>query len=304
VTLPNFLILGAARCGTTSLHYYLAEHPDVCMSAIKEPNYFLFEQTPRGPVPCIGDDKRLLTKSVPERPRYERLFARAATAIGEASPLYLYTRETPHLIRTAVPGARLIAIVREPVDRAWSHFTYVNDGLGADAVPAFTEAVNTELGKGYEPYRTGTHFLRLSAYAQQLERYRATFPPEQLLVLSYDDVIGRTNEALARICAFLGVDDEFGFDTTVQYNPSSGETSGIARLDRVMRPAYPYLKKALPAAVTGRLARGRARLRAAARVDTAIALPTDLLARLDDHFAPDREWLRREAGITFPARTR
>jgi hypothetical protein len=304
VSLPNFLILGAARSGTTSLHYYLAEHPDVCMSAIKEPNYFLFEQTPQGPVPCIGDDRRLLTKSVPERARYERLFTHPAAAIGEASPLYLYTRETPHLIRSAGPDARLIAIVREPIDRAWSHFTYVNDGLGADAVPAFTEAVDTELDKGYEPYRTGTHFLRLSAYAEQLDRYRATFPPEQLLVLSYDDVIGDTNEALARICAFLGVDHGFAFDTTVQYNPSSGETSGIARLDRVIRPAYPYLKKALPAAVTGRLARGRAKLRAAARVDTAVELPTDLLTRLDDYFAPDREWLQRETGITFPPRTR
>lgn len=304
MTLPNFLILGAARCGTTSLHYYLAEHPEVCMSAIKEPNYFLFAQTPTGPVPHIGDDRRLLTKSVSERERYERLFARPATAIGEASPLYLYTRETPDLIRSALPDARLIAIVRDPIDRAWSHFTYVYDDLGTDAVPAFVRAADAEIGKGYEPYRTGTHFLRLSSYAEQLERYRVTFPAEQLLVVSYDDLIQRTSETLARICRFLGIDDTFGFDTSVQYNPSSGEQSGIARLDRMIRPMYPYLKKALPAAVTGSLARARAKLRAAARVDSAVELPADLLARLDTYFAPDLDWLRREADITFPARTR
>lgn len=301
MTLPTFLVLGAARCGTTSLHYYLAEHPDVCMSSIKEPNYFLFEQRADGPRPVI-DDRRIVAKSVPDRSRYERLFSQSSAAIGEASPLYLYSRETPSLIRAAVPEARLIAIVREPVARTWSHFVYVNDDLGDEAVPAFRTAVERELGLGYEPYRTGTHFVRLSAYAEQLERYRQTFPAEQLLVIGYDDLVGHTPDTLARICRFLGIDDTFAFDTSVQYNPSSGEHSWMARLDRVLRPTFPYLKRALPATVTGRLARGRARLRAASRSDAAPPIPDDLRASLDAHFAPDREWLRREAGVTFPSK--
>lgn len=295
MTLPNFLILGAARCGTTSLHYYLAEHPDVCMSSIKEPNYFLFDETGQ---PCI-DDRRIAAKSVPDRARYEKLFTQPAKAVGEASPLYLYNRETPALIRKAAPDARLIAIAREPVERTWSHFVYVNDDLGERTVPAFREAVERELGLPYEPYRTGTHFVRLSAYAEQLERYREVFPSEQLLVIGYDDLIRRTAETLATICAFLGIDDSFAFDTSVQYNPSSGERSWVARLDRVVRPAFPYLKRALPAAVSGRLARGRARLRAASRSDAAPPIPADLRATLNAHFAPDREWLAREAGVTF-----
>ena len=297
--LPNFLILGAARCGTTSLHYYLAEHPDVTMSTIKEPNHFLFRQTPSGPQPCIADDRRLLAKSVPERDRYERLFPAPATAVGEASPLYLYTRETPELIRAAAPDARLIAIVREPVDRAWSHFVYVNDDLGEGSAAAFAAAAEAELPLGYEPYRTGTHFFRLSAYAEQLRRYRDAFPAEQLLVVSYDDLIGRTGETLVTICRFLGVDDAHQFDTTVRYNPSSGEQSLIARLDRIARPTYPYLKRALPAKVTGRLARGRAKLRAAHRADGEDPLPADLRERLRAHYAPDVEWLATEAGIRF-----
>ena len=295
MTLPNFLILGAARCGTTSLHYYLAEHPDVCMSSIKEPNFFLFDADGR---PCI-DDKRIVAKSVPDRTRYERLFTQPAAAVGEASPLYLYNRETPELIRQVSPDTRLIAIVREPVERTWSHFVYVNDDLGERTVPAFREAVERELGLPYEPYRTGTHFVRLSAYADQLMRYREVFAPEQLLVVRYDDLIRRTPETLATICRFLEIDDSFAFDTSVQYNPSSGEQSFVARVDRLVRPAFPYLKKALPAAVTGRLARGRARLRAASRSDTAPPIPADLRARLDAHFAPDREWLSREAGVRF-----
>lgn len=295
MTLPNFLILGAARCGTTSLHYYLAEHPDVCMSSIKEPNYFLFDESGQ---PCI-DDRRIVAKSVSERARYEKLFTKPGAAIGEASPLYLYNRETPGLIRKAAPDARLIAIAREPVERTWSHFVYVNDDLGDGTVAAFRAAVERELGLPYEPYRTGTHFVRLSAYAEQLERYRDVFPSEQLLVVGYDDLIRRTADTLARICTFLGIDDAFGFDTSVQYNPSSGEQSWVARLDRMVRPAFPYLKRALPATVSGRLARGRARLRAASRNDAAPPIPADLRATLDAHFAPDREWLAREAGVTF-----
>ena len=298
MTLPNFLVLGAARCGTTSLHYYLAEHPDVCMSSIKEPNFFLFEQTDRGPQPCI-DDRRIVAKSVPDRARYERLFTQAATAVGEASPLYLYNRETPTLIQRTIPEARMIAIVREPVERTWSHFVYVNDDLGDRTVPAFREAVERELGLPYEPYRTGTHFLRLSAYADQLQRYRAVFPADRLLVIGYDDLIRRTPETLARICGFLGIDDTFGFDTSVQYNPSSGERSWVARVDRLVRPTFPYLKKALPASLSGRLARGRARLRAASRSDSAPPIPADLRARLDEHFRADLEWLAREVGVSL-----
>jgi hypothetical protein len=293
--LPNFLVLGAARCGTTSLHYYLAEHPDVCMSSIKEPNYFLFDVDGQ---PCI-DDRRIIAKSVPERARYEKLFGSRTAAIGEASPLYLYNRETPALIRDAIPDARLIAVVREPVERTWSHFVYVNDDLGDATVPAFRAAVEQELGLGYEPYRTGTHFVRLSAYAEQLERYRQVFPAEQLLIVAYDELIRRTPQALARICRFLGIDDTFAFDTSVQYNPSSGERSWVARLDRIVRPTFPYVKRALPASMTGRLARGRAKLRAASRSDAAPPIPADLRATLDRHFEPDREWLAQEADVRF-----
>ena len=293
--LPNFLVLGAARCGTTSLHYYLAEHPDVCMSSIKEPNYFLFDKTG---TPFI-DDRRIIAKSVPDRARYEKLFATRAAAVGEASPLYLYNRETPALIHDAVPDMRLIAIVREPVERTWSHFVYVNDDLGDDTVPAFRAAVERELGLGYEPYRTGTHFVRLSAYAEQLERYRQVFAAEQLLVIGYDDLICRTAETLSRICQFLRIDDTFAFDTSVQYNPSSGEKSWVARLDRIVRPTFPYIKRALPASMTGRLARGRAKLRAASRSDATAPIPADLRTTLDTHFEPDRNWLASEADVTF-----
>ena len=298
--LPTFFVLGAARCGTTSLHYWLAQHPDIAMSAIKEPNHFLFRQGPGGPMPCIADDRRLLAKSVPDRTSYERLFpASGVRAAGDASPLYLYTRETPELIAQAVPDARLIAVVREPVDRAWSHFVYVNDELGDAAPEEFARAVERELPLGYQPYRTGTHFVRLSAYAEQLTRYLDVFPRERLLVLSYDVLVQQPATALREVCTLLGVDADFSFDTSVRYNPSSGASSTFGRIDRVLRPAFPYLKRALPSGVAGRLAAKRAQLRAAHRDEASPGPTAGTRRQLDEHFRPDVEWLAGEAGITF-----
>ena len=299
--LPTFFVLGAARCGTTSLHYWLSQHPDIAMSAIKEPNHFLFRPGPDGPQPCIADDRRLLAKSVPDRAAYERLFPAAARQAGDASPLYLYTRETPELIAAAVPEARLVAVVREPVDRAWSHFVYVNDELGDAAPAAFAQAVRRELPLGYEPYRTGTHFVRLSRYAEQLERHLAVFPRDRLLVLSYDVLVRDPATALRRVCELLGVDPDFTFDTSVRYNPSSGASSTFGRIDRLLRPTFPYLKRALPSGVAGRLAARRAQLRAGHRSDAAPQPTEDVRELLTEHFRPDVEWLARETAISFGA---
>ena len=298
--MPTFFVLGAARCGTTSLHYWLGQHPDIAMSAIKEPNHFVFRPGPHGPTPCIADDRRLLAKSVPDRTAYERLFPTGGVRqVGDASPLYLYTRETPELISAAVPDARLITVVREPIERAWSHFVYVNDDLGDEAPDAFARAVRTELPLGYEPYRTGTHFVRLSRYAEQLQRYLAVFPRERLLVLPYDVLVRQPSVALRQVCDLLGVDASFPFDTSVAYNPSSGASSPFGRIDRALRPAFPYLKRALPSGVVGRLAGRRARLRAAHRGDQG-ARPTEATRQLlAEHFRADVDWVERETGVTL-----
>jgi hypothetical protein len=299
--LPTFLVLGAARCGTTSLHYYLAEHPDISMSTIKEPNHFLFAQTATGPKPCIADDRRLLAKSVPERDRYERLFPSPAAAVGEASPLYLYTRQTPELIRTAVPDARLIAIVREPVDRAWSHFVYVNDDLGDRAADAFAAAVEAELPLPDEPYRPGSHWLRLGRYHRQLQRWLDAVGRERLLVLPYDEVVTSTDAALARTCRFLGVDDGFEFDVATRYNSSSRVGASHRRgIDRLVKPMRPYLKRALPPRVVGALAHRRATAHAGGG-STPSPVEEPIRARLAPYFADDLAWLQAEYGIDLSA---
>ncbi|HWB65610.1 MAG TPA: sulfotransferase [Mycobacteriales bacterium] len=295
--LPNFLILGAPRAATTSLHYYLQEHPDICMSTTKEPNFFLFDHAASPPRPYVGSDPRIVAKSVIDRAAYERLFTKpGATAIGEASPLYLYTRESPEEIARHIPDARLIAIVREPIARAYSHFRYVFTDLRGDAVmPAFRAAVERELPLGYAPYQPGEHSLRLGRYAEQLQRYLDVFPREQLLVLDYDEVVAQPDDSLARICRLLGVADSFGFNTELKYNPATASPS-VRLLDRMIRPIRPQLKRALPPRVAAALARRRA-VATAGRQAAPDPIPDDLRRRLTDYYADDLAWLAQEFGI-------
>jgi hypothetical protein len=302
VPLPTFLIVGAPRAATTSLHYYLAQHPDIAMSTTKEPNYFLFDHSGGRPTPYVANDPRIVAKSVTDRAAYERLFrVSTQTAIGEASPLYLYTQQTPREASSLLPEVKVLAVLREPVERAYSHFVYVNDGLGDRAPEAFAAAVEAELPLPDEPYRPGSHWLRLGRYRRQLDRWLDVVGRDRLLVLPYDEVVGPTGAALARTCQFLGVDESFGFDVATRYNPST--PAGSTRrggIDRLVKPLRPYLKKALPPRVVGALAHRRATAHAADR-GTPTAVAESVRSRLAPYFADDVAWLRQEFGVTFPA---
>ena len=130
MTLPNFLIIGAMKSGTTSLYHYLKQHPQIYMSSIKEPNFFALEGSNLDFNGAEGKEQiqRLIKReSIINIEEYRALFRRAAheTAIGEASPMYLYSPEAPYRIRYYVPEAKLITILRNPVERAYSAFLYM-----------------------------------------------------------------------------------------------------------------------------------------------------------------------------------
>jgi hypothetical protein len=301
--LPDFLIIGAPRSATTSLHYYLSQHPSIAMSQLKEPNYFLFDRDAR---PMV-DDPRIISKSVPDLPSYERLFpATSPGAIGEASPLYLYTHRTPELISRTLPDARLIAVVREPVERAYSHLRYIRPDLGPDAPAAFADAVKTELPLPDRPYRGGTHNLRLGRYAAQLGRCLEWFPNDQLLVLRFQDIEAQPRTTLEAVCRFLGVDDSYQFDVVHRYASSQTSPSVI---DRLMAPMRPHLKRALPPRLAGGLARARATRQSATGhavhpsgpVETPAAslLPADLRGAVEAYFAESNEAMSTTFGISF-----
>jgi hypothetical protein len=285
--LPTFLIAGTVRGATTSLHYYLEQHPAIGMSAIKEPNFFLFDASSD---PYVND-RSIITKSVARRRDYEDLFSAVAAkpARGEASPLYLYTQETPARVMEVIPDVKVIALLREPISRAWSHFLHLYRGEAAAAVDRFRAAIATELPKPdvYEPYEAGHHFLRIGRYANQIDRYHETFDPKSVLALDYADIQNDAAEVLAQVCAFLGVDPGFVFDLGTVYNRSGVVRSPvIGHVQRVAKIIQPYAKRALPRAFVRQAGKARARFEQRT-FDQAAPLPDDLVGQLREWYADD-----------------
>ena len=131
MTMPNFLIVGAAKAGTSSLYYYLDQHPQVFMSSIKEPRFFapeLYTDYIKDPYRSGAKEHRSTPMSLEE---YQSLFDAVTdeVAIGEASTEYLYVPKTPERIKQLIPDVRLIMVLRDPAERAFSAFCYqVRDG--------------------------------------------------------------------------------------------------------------------------------------------------------------------------------
>ena len=199
MALPNFLVIGAARAGTTSLYHYLRQHPDVYMSPVKEPRYSRYEG--------VSDEA---VEQVHGREAYERLFAGATSqrAIGEASPQYLNSPTGPDRIAEDLSGVRLIVSLRNPADRAYS--SYVGRLRGA------TERCGVD-----EAMRPGTYYFDTSLYYPRLARYFARFERSRIRVILFDDLVADTRAVVRDLYAFLGVDRTFDGDVSKKHHAGS-----------------------------------------------------------------------------------
>ena len=205
VTMPDFLVIGAPKAGTTALHAALARHPGLYMSPVKEPKFFLSD----GPPPTKGGPGDALTyrEHIWRRPDYEALFdpAPAWTLRGESTPLYLYDRAAVRRIRATLPGARLIVIVRDPVERAHSNWTHLWSA-GLEPVGDFVRACGEEERRIAAGWASFWHYAGLGRYGEQLEYLFTLFPREQVLVLRYRRLVDEPEQTLDQIFAFLGVE--------------------------------------------------------------------------------------------------
>jgi hypothetical protein len=196
--LPDFLILGAMKAGTTALYAYLRWHPDITGPSWKEVSYFDRH---------YGRGVSWYRGHFPLR--------RAARLVGEASPGYLFHPLAPERVKATVLEARLIALLRDPVDRAYSHYHY-ELALGREPL-SFEEALEREHERtrgeeerllrepGYFSHAWWNHaYLARGLYAEQLERWLAVFPREQLLVLASEELAAEPSRVYARTLEFLG----------------------------------------------------------------------------------------------------
>jgi hypothetical protein len=271
--LPNFLIIGAAKAGTTALHEYLALHPDVAMSRQKELHVFA-EPNWRSRLDW-----------------YERQFA-AGVARGESSPSYSmdpWIAGVPERIHELLPDVKLLYLVRDPVERAvaqWVEFY----SLYEEHRP-FEEAVA-------EPEDPANPYLAASRYASQLERYLEHFPQERILVLDQRELLEDRRAALGSVFSFLAVDPDFW---TPDFLRSHNVRREKVRLNDVglwfyRRGWFPHLRSAVP--------KMRPRLRRATlgivadRVETP-RVEGELRARLEAALRDDAERFRALTGRSF-----
>lgn len=221
MTLPTFLIIGAGRSGTTSLYFYLKQHPQVFMSPIKETHYFSIEAWRNLPSPAPELEASPWREAVGTWPAYLAQFegARAGQAVGEASPSYMRVPGVPELIHARLPGVKLIAILRQPAERAFSYYQLMRRN-GVEPLDSFAAALQAEAA--CQPLPDGTQRLYRSAgyYYLQLSRYFKLFPRERLGIYLYDDLDADAVRVMQQIFAFLEVDDRFAPNTAYRHNQS------------------------------------------------------------------------------------
>jgi sulfotransferase family protein len=251
--LPNFLVIGAMKAGTSSLYQYLRAHPQIFMPAAKELSFFAYEPNARHDLEW-----------------YRRQFASAgegAVALGEASTMYTkFPRHpgVPERIAARIPGAKFVYVIRDPVERIRSHYEHQRN-VGAEHAP-IEEAVMRDPA-----------YLDCSRYAMQIERYLEHFPREQLLVVTSEELRSERAKTVANVYEFLGVDREFVPDNLEHEFFRTDERvphpAAAWRIRRALKRRFPATRRIRLNAVPGIRTLGRVRHRAAAKSTDHVAGP-------------------------------
>jgi len=231
MTLPNFFVIGAQKAGTTSLYHYLAQHPQIYMSPVKEPYFFDHELSSDGEVvngkSGRPDQKNTRFSNIEE---YRALFhgAGSESAIGEASTPYIYVPGTAERIKKYVPDARVIAVLRNPADRAYSAFLHALR-IGMEPLTDFGRALQEEEYRVRHNWHPALHYRNRGFYYEQLKRHYEVFGQERIGVWLYEDLRKDPVGVARSIFHFLGVDDAFVPDTSSKHNVSGIPKNGVAR---------------------------------------------------------------------------
>ncbi len=208
MALPDFLIAGAPKAGSTALHAALVQHPQLFLSNPKEPKFFLTDGRPPPPATQRGPgDAHSAQEWIWQRDRYERLFDAAPPGAlrGESTPFYLWDTAAHARIAAAVPDVKLIAVIRDPVDRAYSNWTHLwADGL--EPVGDFLTACNLEDERAAAGWAPFWRYLGLGRYGEQFASLFSHVDRERVCVVRYRELIDAPGRTLDGIASFLGVE--------------------------------------------------------------------------------------------------
>lgn len=289
--MPNLLVIGVGRCGTTSLHHYLGGHPEIAMSAIKELNFFSGDIEPAAEpklhdpadAALIDDRHETWSKSLDW---YRSHFDPSSAVRGESSPTYSSPWRggaCAERIARLVPDVRLIYCVRDPVDCAISHYR-------------MSRSSGRERRSIDDALRPDGYYAQASRMALRLEPYLVHFDLERIHIVDNEDLQLRRRDTLRGVFGFLGVDDEYwSVDFQRRWNPAGAGSLGrvLRRVGRrVADTRLPVLRRATPSWWLYRLTRSRSAGRGP-------ELSSAARERLASALAPDAERLRRLTGRSF-----
>jgi hypothetical protein len=242
--LPNFLLIGTAKAGTTSLYHYLRQHPEVFMPAVKEPRFFAYLDDPpamTGPGDRASNEAAGAVYTMAD---YRALFdeVEGERAVGEASVNYLYSDTAPRRIREHLPDVQLIAVLRNPIERAYSHYLHL---LSSDREPLrdFAAALDAEAERRQKGWEWSWHYTRMGFYHEQLTRYLEHFDRDQLAVYLFDDFTEDNVAVTQDIYRRLGVDDTVVPTRTLAHE-KTGEPISEQFQRFLLNPDHPIRKAA------------------------------------------------------------
>lgn len=244
---PNFAVVGAAKSATTSIYNYLGQHPDICLSRIKEPHYFS-QKFKR--LPFMGPKDDSLGSSLLRQMTYEEyleLFSHCAgyQMIGDCSADYLYYHQSAAAIRDALGDIKIIACLRNPITRAYSAYMHMlRDGR---EWREFSDALALEHTRKGNNWDFMWHYATVGLYYEQVKSFLDTF--SNVKVMIYDDLKQRPDAFLQDLCYFLDVRADWQFDVTQRHNTNSPPKNRKLRKFLVRHPlAKSILRPILPRA--------------------------------------------------------
>lgn len=232
---PNFLVTGAAKCGTTTLYHYLRQHPSVYMSPIKEPNHF---STDIQPIHFSAEYKKYEKSKnldiekyvsgemqeeqwgayVLNREHYIQLFkfAKGKQCIGEISNSYMFSMEAALNIKKEFPDMKIVMILRQPAERAYSHYlANLRDGR---TTRPFREEVEHDDSKNLHGWSISHLYYELGLYAEQIKRFQDLFPVDQIKIFLFDDLKTDNQKLAKELFAFLGLRSDVSIDYNERHN--------------------------------------------------------------------------------------
>jgi sulfotransferase family protein len=246
--IPNFFIVGAPKAGTTSLYYYLDQHPEVFMCPVKEANHFASEIRPEGFAEDLQGRVRREIKAIQKYlagpmsekrfgaigldwDHYLRLFrnVQREKAIGEASVCYLWSETAAQNIATRIPAAKIVMILRDPVERAFSQ--YMQWTSHGEVRESFLEVCKKSIANRGGRFQWMSPFLELGLYAEQVKRYLDLFPRENIRICLYEDYRSEPEQMVSDTFRFLDVDPAFRPDLSVRHLAAKGFSARMAARD-------------------------------------------------------------------------